>query len=38
MPFDKNVALENAFKHLGLYERNNTQRREDLRIVVKLMG
>jgi phage terminase small subunit len=38
VPFDKNAALEKAFKHLGLYERDNTQRREDIRIIVELMG
>ena len=38
VPFDKNAALEKAFKHLGLYERDNTQRREDIRIIVELVG
>jgi hypothetical protein len=38
VPFDKNAALEKAFKHLGLYEHDNTQRREDIRIIVELMG
>ena len=38
VPFDKNAALEKAFKHLGLYERDNTERREDIRIIVELVG
>jgi hypothetical protein len=38
VPFDKNAALEKAFKHLGLYERDNTQRREDIRFIVELVG
>ena len=38
VPFDKNVALEKAFKHLGLYQRDNTQLRKNLRVVVELVG
>jgi phage terminase small subunit len=39
VPFDKIAALEKAFKHLGLYERDNTQRPvENMRIVVELVG
>ncbi len=38
VPFDKNEALEKAFKHQGLYEHNDAQHREDRRIIVELMG
>jgi hypothetical protein len=39
VPFDKIAALEKAFKHLGLYERDNTQRpAEAMRVIVELVG
>jgi phage terminase small subunit len=39
VPFDKNAALEKAFRHLGLYERDNRQRpAENMRVVVELVG
>lgn len=38
VPFDKNAALEKAFKHLGLYQRDNTQQRKDIRVEVVLVG
>jgi hypothetical protein len=34
--WDKNAALEKALKHLGLYERDNTQRSENLSLQVLL--
>jgi phage terminase small subunit len=36
--WDKNQALEKAFKYLGLYERETTQRRENLAIQIVLVG
>jgi phage terminase small subunit len=36
VPFDKNRALDMAFKHQGLYERDNAQRGESLKLVVIL--
>ena len=36
-PWDKNRALEMAMKHLGLFERNNAQQRENLQIQVFLV-
>jgi phage terminase small subunit len=36
--WDKNAALEKAFKHLGLYERENTQHSENLELQVVLVG
>ena len=36
-PWDKNRALEMAMKHLGLFERNNAQQRENLQIQVVLV-
>jgi phage terminase small subunit len=36
--WDKNAALEMAIKHLGLYERDNTQRSENLSLQVLLVG
>jgi phage terminase small subunit len=36
--WDKNAALEMAIKHLGLYERDNTQRSENLSLQVLLAG
>ncbi len=35
--WDKNRALEMAMKHLGLFERDNTQQRENLKIQVVLV-
>lgn len=35
--WDKNAALEKAMKHLGLYERDNAQRGENLAVTVKLL-
>lgn len=35
--WDKNAALEKAMKHLGLYERDNAQRGENLAVTVKLV-
>lgn len=35
--WDKNAALEKALKHLGLYERDNTQRSENLSLQVVLV-
>ena len=36
--WDKNAALEKAFRHLGLYNRDNTQRSENLSLQVVLVG
>jgi hypothetical protein len=36
--WDKNAALEKAMKHLGLYNRDNTQRSENLSLQVVLVG
>jgi phage terminase small subunit len=36
--WDKNQALERALKYLGLYERDNTQRSENLCLQVLLVG
>jgi phage terminase small subunit len=36
--WDKNVALEKAMKHLGLYNRDNTRRSENLSLQVLLVG
>jgi len=36
--WDKNRALEMAMKHLGLYNRDNTQRSENLSLQVVLVG
>jgi phage terminase small subunit len=36
--WDKNQALEKAFKYLGLYERENTQHSESLELQVVLVG
>jgi hypothetical protein len=36
--WDKNQALEKALKYLGLYERENTQRSENLSLQVVLVG
>jgi phage terminase small subunit len=36
--WDKNAALEKAMRHLGLYERDNTQRSENLSLQVLLVG
>jgi hypothetical protein len=36
--WDKNQALEKAFKYLGLYERENTQHSENLELQVVLVG
>ena len=36
--WDKNAALEKAMKHLGLYNRDNTQRSENLSLQVLLVG
>ena len=36
--WDKNAALEKAMKHLGLYNRGNTQRSENLSLQVVLVG
>jgi phage terminase small subunit len=36
--WDKNQALEKALKYLGLYERENTQRSENLSLQVLLVG
>jgi hypothetical protein len=35
---DKNRALEMAMRHLGLYERDNKQRSENLSLQVVLVG
>lgn len=32
--WDKNSGLEKAFKHLGLFEKDNTQKREDLNLQI----
>jgi hypothetical protein len=36
--WNKNQALEKAFKYLGLYERENTQHSENLELQVVLVG
>jgi phage terminase small subunit len=36
--WDKNAALEKAFRHLSLYGRENTQRSENLELQVLLVG
>ena len=36
--WDKNRALEMAMRHLGLYERDNAQRSENLGLQVVLVG
>jgi phage terminase small subunit len=36
--WDKNQALEKALKYLGLYERENTQHSENLKLQVVLVG
>ena len=36
--WDKNAAIEKAMKHLGLYNRDNTQRSENLSLQVVLVG
>jgi phage terminase small subunit len=36
--WDKNAALEKAMKHLGLYNRDNSQRSENLSLQVLLVG
>lgn len=36
--WDKNAALEKAMKHLGLYERDNAQRAENLALQVVFVG
>jgi phage terminase small subunit len=36
--WDKNAGLEKAFKHLGLYEKDNSQGSENLQLVVQLVG
>jgi phage terminase small subunit len=36
--WDKNAAIEKGFRHLGLYERDNTQRSENLSLQVVLVG
>lgn len=36
--WDKNAALEKAMKHLGLYERDNSQRAESLNLQIVLVG
>jgi phage terminase small subunit len=36
--WDKNQALEKALRYLGLYERENTQRSENLELQVVLVG
>jgi phage terminase small subunit len=36
--WDKNAALEKAMKHLGLYNRDNAQRSENLSLQVVLVG
>jgi hypothetical protein len=36
--WDKNQALEKAFKYLGLYERENSQQSENLSLQVVLVG
>jgi hypothetical protein len=35
---DKNAALEKAMKHHGLYDKDNSQPRENLKIQVLLVG
>jgi hypothetical protein len=35
--WDKNAALEKALKHLGLYERDNRQKSENLTLQVLLV-
>lgn len=35
---DKNRALETMAKHLGLFERDNAQRGENVRVIVQLVG
>jgi hypothetical protein len=35
---DAEAALEKAMKHLGLYDRDNAQRGENLQLVVELVG
>ena len=35
--WDENAGLEKTFKHLGLYEKNNSQRSENLQLVVSLV-
>jgi phage terminase small subunit len=36
--WDKNAALDKAFRHLGLYERDNVPRSENLSLQVMLVG
>ena len=36
--WDKNAALEKAMKHLGLYEKDNSQRAPNLALQVVLVG
>jgi phage terminase small subunit len=36
--WDKNAALEKAMKHLGLYNRDNIRRSENLSLQVLLVG
>ena len=36
--WDKNAALEKAMKHLGLYERDNSQRAPNLALQIVLVG
>ena len=36
--WDKNAGLEKAFKHLGLYEKDNSQGSHNLQLVVQLVG
>ena len=35
--WDKNAALEKAMKHLGLFERDNLQQRDDIKVEVALI-
>jgi hypothetical protein len=36
--FDKNAALEKAMKHLGLYERDNSQKKDPIRELPDLVA
>lgn len=35
---DKNVALANVGKHLGVFERDNNQLRPDIKVLIQLVG
>jgi phage terminase small subunit len=36
--WDKNAALEKAMKHLGLFERDNMQQRDDIKVEIALIN